>query len=475
MKSGKISYFLFILLFGCSEPETNLFLSDQFVNLKGEETLTIFKNTTGDTLHLSGMFFNNLPYDEHRFERSIAPDQTDTLSLHFSCPDFIYVSSPHSLRLFNSPGNTLYCEFQRFSSDSAKIDFKGDLKEVNAYYLSYHNQMGSGLENNRPYFNVGDTLRDFNKFPALADSITQLSLTFLDQYDEALPSWFKKHESWRLKYLSGFLTYNVLFSKEFYSGQKVEVSEDYYSFTSQLPLNNQEMILNDKYLRYAQFHIGEQAKALVSTTESDAQLALIDSLYGESESGDILKMKRLADIYRLNKDAYTLRYENTPFTNDRHKEILDSLLKTKFGLPVIGERLPQLSLTNMEGEEVSIDDYKGSYLIVNFWATWCGPCIREFPHENEIQKLYKDKGLQVLNICVDSEMNQWRAVSKDKNLSTINLFSSGNYNSVSSTFDINGLPKSLLIDGDLKVLDNNFRRASSLEKDDLDKILHGEW
>src|SRR6056297_807241 len=216
MKSGKITYFLFILFFGCSEPETSLFLSDQYVNLKGKETITIFKNATGDTLHLSGMFFNNLPYDEHRFERSLAPDQTDTLSLYFSCPDFIYISSPHYLRLFSSPGNTLYCEFHCFSADSAKIHFKGNLKEVNDYYVSYHNQMGSGLENNRPHVNVGDTLRDFNQFPAIADSIPQLSLTFLDTYNGSIPGWFKQHESWRLKYLSGFLTYNVLFSKEFY-------------------------------------------------------------------------------------------------------------------------------------------------------------------------------------------------------------------------------------------------------------------
>ncbi|MGB6036402.1 MAG: hypothetical protein WBG42_09035, partial [Cryomorphaceae bacterium] len=180
MKPENFIYFLFILLVGCANEENNLFLSDQFVNLKEQETLTIIKNSTGDTLHLSGQFFNNLPYDEHGFGRSIAPGQQDTLSFNFSCPDFIYISSPHYLRLFNSPGNKLYCDVESLSSDSAKIDFKGDLADVNAYYLAYHNQMGSRLEQNRPYFNVGDTLKDFNTFPAIADSITRLSLTFLD-------------------------------------------------------------------------------------------------------------------------------------------------------------------------------------------------------------------------------------------------------------------------------------------------------
>ncbi|MGB6037264.1 MAG: TlpA disulfide reductase family protein, partial [Cryomorphaceae bacterium] len=297
----------------------------------------------------------------------------------------------------------------------------------------------------------------------------------LDHYDEPLPSWFKQHESWRLKYLSGFLTYNVLFSKEFYSGEKIAVSKDYYSFTNQLPLINQEMILNTEYLWYAQFHIGEQGKAVTTTEESDGQLVFIDSLYGDAESGDILKMKRLLDIYRVNKERFDFLFPKTTFKNDGNKEILDSLLKVKFGLPRMGQVLPKLSLTKPEGEEVSIEQYKGNFLMVNFWATWCGPCIAEFPRENEIHRLYKGKGLQIINVCVDSDRDQWKAVSKDKNLQTINLFSSGNYHSVSRDFDINGLPKSLLIDRDLKVVDNNFRRASSLNEDDLESIISGEW
>ena len=475
MKPEKIIYFLFILFLGCSSEEADLFLSDDFVNLKEQEALTIIKNSTRDTLKLSGQFFNNLPYDEHRFDRCIAPDQRDTLRFNFSCPDFIYISSPQYLRIFNSPGKILYCNVQRISSDSATIEFKGDMADVNVYYLTYHNQMGSQLEQNRPYFHAGDTLRDFNKFPAIADSLTRLSLAFLDQYEKPLPSWFKNHESWRLKYLSGFLTYNVLFSKEFYSGKKIEVSKDYYSFTNQLPLDNQEMVLNTEYLWYAQFHIGERGKSVATTKESDGQLSYIDSLYGQSESGDILKMKRLLDIYRVNKDRFHFLFPKTTFTNESNKEILDSLLKAKFGLPRIGKVLPELTLTNMKGEEVSIEQHKGSFLIVNFWATWCGPCMEEFPYENEIHGLYKDKGLKVINVCVDSELDQWRAISTEKNLKTVNLFSSGDYSSVSKDFDINGLPKSLLIDRNLIVLDNNFGRASSLKKYHLEEMIKGEW
>jgi hypothetical protein len=251
---------ILVILYFTLGSTVDVFLSKDFVDLRGRESLTIIKNSTSDTLQLQGSFFNDLPYSENRFMLSIPPGGQDTIKLFFTYPDFIYVESPEYFRLFNIPGKVVHCEMLDLTSRAVRIRFQGELAGINDYYLSYHNQFGSSMENNRPYFQLADQLKNFDMFPAKADSISGLSLTFLRKFPGDLPSWFRKHEEWRLKYLAGFLKHNVLLTKEFYSGENIKVSPDYFSFEEHLPFDNNEMILNNQYLWYVRSFLGREKK-----------------------------------------------------------------------------------------------------------------------------------------------------------------------------------------------------------------------
>lgn len=63
--------------------------------------------------------------------------------------------------------------------------------------------------------------------------------------------------------------------------------------------------------------------------------------------------------------------------------------------------LPSFSLPDLQGQSHAIDQWKGQVLIINFWATWCPPCLEEIPLLNELQAHYGDQGLQMIGIAVD--------------------------------------------------------------------------
>lgn len=82
------------------------------------------------------------------------------------------------------------------------------------------------------------------------------------------------------------------------------------------------------------------------------------------------------------------------------------------GVSFAGEAAPGFSLRDINGKEVSLDSYKGKVVLVNFWATWCGPCKLEMPHLDKMDRELEEKGFEVISISTDDA----RASSKVKPL-----------------------------------------------------------
>ena len=82
----------------------------------------------------------------------------------------------------------------------------------------------------------------------------------------------------------------------------------------------------------------------------------------------------------------------------------DSLLDRLPGLPEAapsqGAEAPDITLQNMDGETVSLSDYRGQPVVLNFWATWCAPCREEMPHLQEAYETHRDAGLVVVGVNV---------------------------------------------------------------------------
>jgi peroxiredoxin len=68
-----------------------------------------------------------------------------------------------------------------------------------------------------------------------------------------------------------------------------------------------------------------------------------------------------------------------------------------------GQPAPAFSLPNLDGKQVSLNDFANKVVVVDFWATWCGPCRQEIPHLNKLYENYRGKGFEIVGISMDTD------------------------------------------------------------------------
>lgn len=85
-----------------------------------------------------------------------------------------------------------------------------------------------------------------------------------------------------------------------------------------------------------------------------------------------------------------------------------------FGNIILGKPAPQFAANDVHGNKIQLADFKGKYVLLDFWASWCAPCRQDFPALKEIYRKYHSKGFEIINISRDNSLEGWRmAIEKD--------------------------------------------------------------
>jgi thiol-disulfide isomerase/thioredoxin len=140
--------------------------------------------------------------------------------------------------------------------------------------------------------------------------------------------------------------------------------------------------------------------------------------------------------------------------------ILKELEKIKIKEITIGEIFRDLTMQTPEGKTISISDYagKGKYVLLDFWASWCGPCRAENPNVVALYNDYKNKGFEIIGLSMDEDKNAWINGIKDDNITWPQMSDLKGWNSEAALkYKIKGIPFTVLLNTEGKVIATNLR------------------
>ena len=150
---------------------------------------------------------------------------------------------------------------------------------------------------------------------------------------------------------------------------------------------------------------------------------------------------------------------NSPYVKD-----LDGIIKQLENVQ-IGKIAPDFTLPDTEGKSVSLRDFRGKYVLLDFWASWCPPCRRENPNVVKAFNNYKDKNFTIIGISLDRDKKKWLKGIEDDKLTWTHLSDLKYWDSeIPALYGVRGIPANVLLDPDGVIVAKNITGEELHEK-----------
>ena len=238
-----------------------------------------------------------------------------------------------------------------------------------------------------------------------------------------------------------------------------KVQNDYLDLKSKLTAYDDKYKATvDEYMKFKDAKNEEGMKRLdVVFDELSKMKKQVLSGFIKNKPDSYVSFSSLLDIsYMIDEDFLAMYDLLAPVhkASSKGKELQSQIEKTK--KTFVGQSIMPFTQKDTSGVDFSIAALKGKYVLIDFWASWCGPCRRENPNIVKAYKNYKDNNFEILGVSLDDKRDKWIAAIHKDELKWYHVSDlKGWKNEVSEMFGIRSIPQNLLIDPDGKIIARN--------------------
>jgi len=168
---------------------------------------------------------------------------------------------------------------------------------------------------------------------------------------------------------------------------------------------------------------------------------------------DNLSLEKDLDIYNKLDKSLSQLYPEHSLVKDLHQRV------KKLTLLAIGSDAPEIDMPDLKGKNIKLSSLKGKYVLIDFWASWCGPCRRESPNMVALYKEFNKKGFEIYSVSLDNSQKDWAdAITKDGLGAWTHVSDLKYWNSAAAQeYGVEGIPFTVLIDKEGKIIEKGLR------------------
>ena len=438
--------------------------------MAGANDITVYGQIRGAT---SGVVSLNILHDFINFKEVALQSEIDSaghfsINVHLQQPCLAELHCNNEMvRLFLQPNDniSIYSDYVKFSRN---IVFLGKGAAENNYLALVYNQLDPMSEMRL----IPSKVRELK--PALyADAVLSkknLQQAFFQQYikQTKVNAAFEKLINYEIEYTAAYemLVYPEMHT--YLSGNDT-LPSNYYSFLKNIKLEEPEALITYCYANfleeYARYLFREK-NAGIGGTFKYAYLAMYDlikSSFANPRVRDFVLAQNLVNALENSEVSIV-----EPQYND-YKELkptaeylaLLDLNFNKYKALSKGHKAPSFSLIDTYGKAVSLNDFIGKVVYIDFWASWCKPCLKEAQFANELKLKMANKDVVFLYISLDENEQNWRNSIRTRNIQGIHLNSRGIASEVAINYNIQSVPSFFLIDKQGNMYDSQAKRPSN--------------
>lgn len=245
----------------------------------------------------------------------------------------------------------------------------------------------------------------------------------------------KKNELMNLVNFYGYRNYQsmIAISQSVYRAKIEDQQKSQQLSMSLYDYNGED---NRAWMRYLTEHYSDLTSVLVplSSLDEEKDADVINPALAKLESTSATARQLVADFRKARAEAKEKR--------ERMKE---------------GNPAPEFTFQNVKGKTVSLSKLKGKVIVLDFWASWCGPCRQEIPHLKKYYEEFKGKGVEFLSVSIDAKKDAWTKAMKEEGMAWMQGWTPDAGKSVMDTYQFGGIPFIILIDKAGNIYKKNLR------------------
>ncbi len=358
--------------------------------------------------------------------------------------------------IFLEQGKDLTVRFSRtVKPNTSRYSFEGELAPENSYMEQQSRLPMISLNANSTEEEIIRQLNDtINQRKAVLQSLN-------------LSPEFKRLESERQRY-------SILRSCSRYNGW----GNGLYPFLKGQLAENPELLITEDYQAFlldALYAIGGESGENTPYSYAAGQLDYIDQHLKDTTVIDFVLNSVLSKYMEKRGTESIDGFMEIFRTKARSHEVIQPIeeLYGKYSRIAKGQAIPEFTFLDVKDKEVALSSFKGKYVYIDCWATWCGPCNLQIPALQQLEHKYKGKDIVFVSISRDSNRDKWKSMVRERKLGGVQLIEKlPTHSEFSDWFMINAIPRFIILDKAGNVYDMNAPRPSDPTTEQiLDRLL----